>query len=84
MPGQRYRQAGFWRYRWAKCSICGITERYEVKAQKGWRLRERKCMGCGAVLGRHAGTRAAPSVRAAAAVEKLARKMGVRDAHVRP
>lgn len=77
MPGQRYRQAGFWRYRFGKCVGCGAVEKYEVRAQKGWRLRERKCFGCGRVLGRNANSRATPYVRAAATVEQLARKMRV-------
>jgi len=75
MPGQRYRQAGFWRTRNGHCAICRHVDRYEVASKKGQRLREQKCNKCGAILGRHANTRAVPHVKAAQAVEQLAARM---------
>jgi len=83
MPGQRYRQAGFWTFRYGKCPVCYRVEKYAIRARPGERLRHKRCP-CGATLGRNANSRATPDVRAASAVERLARKMGVRDAHVRP
>lgn len=77
MPGQRYRQAGFWRYRYGKCAICGHCDKYEVSSQRGMRLRHRKCRECGALLGRNANSRATPDAKLASSVEMLARKYGV-------
>lgn len=83
MPGQRYRQSGFWRFRYGKCPVCYRVEKYAVRAKRGERLRDRRCP-CGAVLGRNANSRAMPHVRAAAAVERLARKMGMKAVQVAP
>jgi len=84
MPEQRYRQAGFWRWRWGKCSRCGNTEKYPVRAKPGQRLREQKCRGCGALLGKNANSRAQPILRVGRDVERLARKMGVSKDRISP
>lgn len=75
MPGQRYRQAGFWRYRYGKCPVCKETHKYEVRAKPGERLKHQRCKSCMAPLGKNANSRAMPDVRMASAVERLARKM---------
>lgn len=51
------------------------VSKYEVRSKRGSRLRDHRCKKCGAILGRHAGTRASPAVKAARAVEMLAQKM---------
>jgi len=83
MAGQRYRQAGFWRFRWAKCWNCSHVDKYAVTAKPGMRLRHQLCAKCRVVLGRHAGTRAGPQRKLALEVEQLARKMGIKDAQAR-
>lgn len=77
MPGRgvRYRQSGFWTFRYGHCEKCGSVEKYEVRAKRGERLRAQRCHKCSAILGRNANTRAKGHVRAAKAVEQLARKM---------
>lgn len=76
MPGQRYRQAGFWKTRWGHCEKCKHVAKYNVNAKPGQRLRHQRCEKCGAILGRCANLRAGPHVKAAAAVERLAKRMG--------
>ena len=78
MAGQRYRQAGFWTFRYGKCPVCYRVEKYAVRGKPGERLRNKRCP-CGAALGRNANSRATPHVKLVAAVEQLARKMNARS-----
>lgn len=75
MPGSRYKQKAFFHTRWGHCSICQTTDRYNVNARKGERLRDQRCTKCGAILGKNASTRAVPNKRLATAVEELAKRM---------
>jgi hypothetical protein len=75
MASGRYATKPFFHRRGAKCSVCRHTGIYSTNASKGLRVRDQKCERCGSLLGKLACSRAAPDIRAQAAVARLARKM---------